>query len=361
MASASEAPDDLSAHYAHILNQGRDDLFKGKLLDGELFWATYQPFLLSRGYKLRSRYDPDWIPTWQKLGEPIECLYHFEDAITPQKDGVLDAIRISDGRKVVLKRVSTSTEEIPIARYLSSEPLLSDPRNNAVPILDTILLPDDDNTALLVMPLLFPMDVLPFRRVGEFAEAVRQYLQGLEFLHEHNIAHRDPCQFNLMMDASELIPSGFHFSRYRTYDGINDWVEWRERGSSESLRYYFIDFGLSRRYSANTNIKDVGIWGQDKSFPERSLTIPYDPFKTDIYQLGNCILELSTEYDGLGHFCKIGKAMTRLNPDDRPSLSEMLKKVDRLSKWQLRHRVWAKFNPFIMRFLIQYCGKQYCI
>ncbi|KAG5650458.1 hypothetical protein H0H81_012180, partial [Sphagnurus paluster] len=73
----------------------------------------------------------------------------------------------------------------------------------------------------------------------------------------------DPCEFNLMMDASELIPQGFHFSKPRTYDGIHEWTEWRERGSVKSLRYYFIDFGLSRRYATNKNVKDVGIWGED--------------------------------------------------------------------------------------------------
>ncbi|KAF8069063.1 hypothetical protein FPV67DRAFT_1490958 [Lyophyllum atratum] len=340
--------------------QRRLDLFDGKLFEdyGEQFWATYQPFLLSRGYRLRPRYDPNWVPSWQRLGKPIKYLHRFEDAILPEATSDMipsgdllyitecDAVRVSDGRKVVLKRVMTCTEEIPIARYLSSEPLLSDPRNKAVPVLDTLPLPDDDTSALIVMPLLFSVDMLPFRRVGEFAEAVRQYLQASD------VYHRDPCHFNLMMDASELIPEGFHFLRSRTYDGVNAWSEWRERGSCKSLSYYFIDFGLSRRYSANTNIRDVGIWGQNKSFPERSSTIPYDPFKTDIYQLGNFILELSM---------KIGKVMARPRPEDRPSISEMSKKVDSLSKRQLKRRVWTKYNPFIMRFLIQFCGKQYTI
>ncbi|KAG5649896.1 hypothetical protein H0H81_001567 [Sphagnurus paluster] len=150
------------------------------------------------------------------------------------------------------------------------------------------------------------------------------------------------------MDGSELIPQGFHFSDPETYDGIHEWTEWRERGSVKSLRYYFIDFGLSRRYTTNENVKDVGTWGQDKSFPERSATIPYDPFKTDIYQLGNFILEYSEAHDGLEAFRQIGRAMTRPSPEDRASLAEMLKKVDRLSKWKLRRRVWHKENPFFL-------------
>ncbi|KAG5642367.1 hypothetical protein DXG03_002964 [Asterophora parasitica] len=59
-----------------------------------------------------------------------------------------------------------------------------------------------------------------------------------------------------------------------TYDGVNEWTEWRERRSVKSLKYYFIDFGLSRHYASNQGIRDVGIWGQDKSFPERSSTVP---------------------------------------------------------------------------------------
>jgi len=35
----------------------------------EYFWVDHQPFLLSRGYKLRPRYDPKWIPTWKQPGK----------------------------------------------------------------------------------------------------------------------------------------------------------------------------------------------------------------------------------------------------------------------------------------------------
>ncbi|RDB27806.1 hypothetical protein Hypma_002176 [Hypsizygus marmoreus] len=87
---------------------------------------------------------------------------------------------------------------------------MSDPRNRGTPILDDILLPDEDSHPLIVMPLLLNFNRLPFRRVGEFAEAMQQYLQGLEFMHAHNVAHRDVCYFNLMVNASKLVPKGLH-------------------------------------------------------------------------------------------------------------------------------------------------------
>ncbi|RDB27810.1 hypothetical protein Hypma_002172 [Hypsizygus marmoreus] len=336
------------------------ELFQGKLISKEPFWVALQPFLLSRGYKLRPRYQPDWIPSWRNHDGPISHIYTFEDALPITRGNLLDAVRVRDGAKVVFKCVDTSTEEIPIGRYLSSPSLSSNPRNRSVPILDVIPLPNDDSQALIVMPLLLHFTELPFRRVGEVAEAIGQYLQGLKFMHEHNIAHRDACYFNLMMDGSKVIPKGFHFFRPYTHDGVTFKLDWRERGSVKPNKYYFIDFGLSSRYPAHIQgIRDTGILGQDRSVPEASITVPYDPFKVDVYQLGNVILELVKEYDGLEPFLKLGQAMTRRSPDERPSPSEALKQLKQLSWWELRRRVWKRDTDLLIRFLVKFCGANY--
>ncbi|KAG6808515.1 hypothetical protein H0H93_016826, partial [Arthromyces matolae] len=154
----------------------RAELLKGVRSKSEEEWVSYQPFLLSRGYKLRPRYSPDWEPSWKNLtnSSAEHCL--FEDKITPVKAKVImDAIRVADNRHIVLKKVATSSEELKIAQFLSSPGILSDPRNHSVPLLDTIYHPDED-VAFLVMPVLLGVDYLPFRRLSEFAEAVRQYL-----------------------------------------------------------------------------------------------------------------------------------------------------------------------------------------
>lgn len=36
----------------------------GKLMPGEYFWRDHQPWLETRGYKLRPRYSPDWVASW---------------------------------------------------------------------------------------------------------------------------------------------------------------------------------------------------------------------------------------------------------------------------------------------------------
>ncbi|KAG6808707.1 hypothetical protein H0H93_016588 [Arthromyces matolae] len=161
-----------------------------------------------------------------------------------------------------------------------------------------------------------------------------------------------------MVDGS-LIPGGFHFFDHGTSDGVNRWKVWLERGSIKSLRYYYIDFGLSRRYTTNVGVLDLGIVGQDKTYPERSNTVPYDPFKADLYQMGNVILKMVQEYDGLEYFAKIGEAMTRTNPEDRASLSEALAMVDSIKPRKLKRRVWRKINPKFSRFLVQYFGSNF--
>lgn len=129
-------------------------------------------------------------------------------------------------------------------------------------------------------------------------------------MHRHNIAHRfgffgrwydlqltvkirDACYRNLMMDPSKVIPKGFHFANQDSEDGLEKDIKFRDRWSVRPVRYFFIDFGLSYRYPpGETNILDYGRFGQDRSVPKMSVTVPYDPFKLDIYQLGNTFMEL---------------------------------------------------------------------
>lgn len=45
-----------------------------QLADAEKRWVGYQPYLLSKGYQLRPRYRPDWIPSWTiHGGNPMLC------------------------------------------------------------------------------------------------------------------------------------------------------------------------------------------------------------------------------------------------------------------------------------------------
>lgn len=86
-------------------------------------------------------------------------------------------MRVQDNKKVVLKKVGTWTDEIPVISYLSSSEIQSYSRNRSVPLLDVIPLPGDDEHALIVMPLLYEFHEPPFARRGEVIEALRQIIQ----------------------------------------------------------------------------------------------------------------------------------------------------------------------------------------
>ncbi|HEV7736062.1 MAG TPA: hypothetical protein VGO47_01655 [Chlamydiales bacterium] len=77
----------------------------------------------------------------------------------------------------MLKRVETSTEEIPIGLYFSQEALRNDFRNHCVQILDVILCPDTDEEAFIVMPFLRNFDSPQFEFQCEYVDAARQFLE----------------------------------------------------------------------------------------------------------------------------------------------------------------------------------------
>ncbi|KAG5718468.1 hypothetical protein E4T56_gene8747 [Termitomyces sp. T112] len=264
----------------------------------------------------------------------------------------MDAIRVSDGVKVVMKCVDTRRQEVSIAQYLRGLP--REERNHTVPILDILRLPNDESKALIVTPMLVSFSKVPFRYVGEFAEMVEQLIKCLDFLHEHGIAHRDACQLNIMMDASKVIPRGVHFANTFTHDGVKYGLKWHPRWSVRPVQYYFIDFGLSKRY-ANDELETItGLNGQDRSVPELLVDRPYDPWKVDVYQLGNVVLQIIKKYDGLEVFLPLASAMTASNPQSRPSPAKALDMLKPIESKMLRKRVWPKEYSPRDRFCIRY-------
>jgi hypothetical protein len=81
----------------------------------------------------------------------------------------MDAIRISDGRPVMLKRLPPEEEglyELDINKIFSTASLSLSPRNHCVPLLDVIQLPDDP--PIVVNPLLRPFYDPRLQTFGEF-------------------------------------------------------------------------------------------------------------------------------------------------------------------------------------------------
>lgn len=150
-----------------------------------------------------------------RAGQPGTRCRHIDDVLSPdtqQLPNVNAAVRLKDGVTVWLKHCSDrDDQETGIYLYFASEPRRSDPRNRCCPLLDILRAPSTNGrrNCILVVPLLRAVDtgdpdpetvkdmldgILQLAEVRSFTGAtertVSRSAQGLEFLHEHNVAHR---------------------------------------------------------------------------------------------------------------------------------------------------------------------------
>ena len=67
--------------------------------------------------------------------------------------------------------------EVEIGQFLSSEPLAGASGNHCIPIYDTLHVPDDPETTIIVMPLLLDYWRPLFDTFGEAVECFHQLLE----------------------------------------------------------------------------------------------------------------------------------------------------------------------------------------
>jgi hypothetical protein len=91
----------------------------------------------------------------------------------------IDAIRLSDGKGVALKKVELSDHagEVELALFLSSSKLASDPRNHCVPIYEVLSRQEENDFKILVMPRLRELKSPKFDTCGELVECFRQLIE----------------------------------------------------------------------------------------------------------------------------------------------------------------------------------------
>ncbi|KAG9220673.1 hypothetical protein CCMSSC00406_0003772 [Pleurotus cornucopiae] len=328
----------------------------GRLDQSEHFWRDHYQWLFEQGYELRSRYRPNWKPSWKGTKKPWdECT----DGLYPLHNSAIDAQRRSDGELLMLKRTKKSLfpHETEIGLFFSTEPISGDPRNHCIPIYDILQVPDDDEIQIVVMPMLRVHDDPRFDTTGEAVEFFRQMFEGLQFMHSHNVAHRDVTFFNVMMDARELYIDRYHPCRpWRKLDLSANARHYTR--TQKPVKYYLTDFGLSRKYKPEERPpQEPIIRGADKSAPEYKTTDACDPFPTDVYLLGNLIRENFTEGSrfaskrlGFQFMKPLVADMTHDDPSKRPSMDEVVERFEiirkALSSSKLRARVVkAKDSP----------------
>ncbi|KAI0724169.1 kinase-like domain-containing protein [Fomitopsis betulina] len=289
--------------------------------DYELAWIRRQPWLQSRGYMLRPRYRPGWIPSRRATGA---CPQDYKDSISwGVLPHVIDATRISDGKLVITKCVPTDGLELQIAMFVGTPPLSDDPTNHCVPVLDSFEDATNPSASYIVMPLLRYFDDPSFESIEDVLEFGEQLLEGLAFMHKNGVAHRDCASANIMMDGNPLFPEGFH-PILQSASPSGQGVAWPLSRSHFHVQYYYIDFSISVYIPPDAHPKlAVGVFGRDQDPPELSDHIPYDPFKLDIFIFGNVLRK--SFYDKFSFMRPIADMMTQPDPAKRPDATEALR------------------------------------
>ncbi|KIM75923.1 hypothetical protein PILCRDRAFT_13130 [Piloderma croceum F 1598] len=243
-----------------------DDLLTlpGHLVTTEFFWRDHHTSPKDRGYTLRPRYAPVWVPSWEQQeagrGAPAKLFYCREDGqMSAVSSNVLDATRISDGAYMSLEAVEKSLhpDEAEIGLFLSKEPLESEIHNHCVPVLLILQVPDDQDRIIIVMPMLRRYDNPRFDTFGEAVDFFRQVFEGMQFMHRHHVALRrlyDLCQrillkdpfrdcmaLNIMMDLSKLYPKSYDPRRIDQSRDFSGTASHTTR-TKQPPKYYFIDF-----------------------------------------------------------------------------------------------------------------------
>jgi len=338
----SEVPPPLTEDQASVRSEIPTDF--STLHGGERYWRDRQQWLASCGYMLRPRYRPDWVPSW---GTDDLRWWLYEDAIATLHSKIMDAIRIVDGEQVVLKKISNSIfpYEVQITKFFSTEPWKSHPHNHCVPLIDILTVPDEPDTSIIVIPLLRDFDNPRVKSVGEAVELFRQLFEGLQFIHQCNVAHRD-CMFaNIMMDPKPMFPHSHHPVSDRKKPSFKGRAKYYTR-TARPTRYYLIDFGLSRKYNPeDLPPLEEQIYGGDPTPPEfEESEEPCDPFPTDIYYLGNMVrTQFLNKTRGVEFMKHLIDDMVQDDPTLRPTIDQVVGRFEtmrrRLHWWTLRRRL----------------------
>lgn len=210
--------------------------------------------------------------------------------------------------------------------------------------------------------------------------------QGLHFMHDNHVAHRyvdhldalyvwlnycarDISLLNVMMDAVPMYSKKlWHPQDTSSNRGFTGQAKFYTR-TEFPVKYFYIDFGLSRKYNPNNGPpRELPIMGGDRSVPEfqgEGYDAPADPFRTDIYYLGNTVqqaflgvrrstsIAFTTKshpalqrYHGLEFIEPLVADMVQTEPEKRPTIAEVESRFDelchKLSWRQLRGRLVDK-------------------
>ncbi|KAI0330101.1 hypothetical protein GY45DRAFT_1303599 [Cubamyces sp. BRFM 1775] len=174
-------------------------------------------------------------------------------------DGPLD-------RGFVVKVLDLNTQELEIYERLLDH--LDSPQNHTIPCEIV-----RNGHPMLIMPLLSPIELMIVGRCSSLSgllDIFYQIIEGVTYLHKHNIAHMDLCPANV---AGALKPhSDFH-------------------ASLQLWRVYIYDFDTSLQFARGPGRQHAITLPESQTPPPNGLTY-FDPYSWDVYCLGHLLDQL---------------------------------------------------------------------
>ncbi|KAJ3914612.1 kinase-like domain-containing protein [Lentinula edodes] len=316
--------------------------------ESEEWWIGHFEYLKERGYMMRPRYRPGWQPSY--IPGSFGSLY-AEDAQRTPHPYVMDALRLSDSLMVALKLVKVSTGEDKLTMLFSDDDHNPDPHNHCVRILEVLPVPGEDAGKILVMVWMRNVIDPRFRTIGEAIQFFKEMIQGLQYMHRNNVAHRHCSLNNMAMEANSMFTRQYHpMAPKKRYDWSGGALHFSR--TRRPPRYYLIDFGCSRMYDpSQPRPLEYSLKSGGYIPPEGLADIPCDPFATDVFFLGNLMRTSFLDVlSGFEFLRPLVSDMVADDPSKRPTMDEVASRftgiVGKLRWWKLRSRAVQKDEFF---------------
>ncbi|TEB32426.1 hypothetical protein FA13DRAFT_1731624 [Coprinellus micaceus] len=269
-----------------------------------------------------------WARKAYEQEEDIEFDFLTTTRVWPARD--------AGGHEVIIRLASSGpvpSEELKVFWRLNTVEARSDSRNYTLPVLKYLTFND---LVFVVMPRWDTMAYNPWApasTVLELIQLTETFYEGLQFLHEQRIAHRDIHPSNTVMNA--LITRG------------EDVFDLR---SADSVRYAYIDYDASVAFPEDSDIETLRTDRLMRN-PIRYMGYPpgiCNPFKDDILCMTSMTQTMVRVVENvvpeIGDFFD---SILRCEYEDVPSASQALKSFrelrSRMTDDQLRHPPGGSF------------------
>ncbi|KIK57532.1 hypothetical protein GYMLUDRAFT_46103 [Collybiopsis luxurians FD-317 M1] len=288
-------------------------------------WLSYRYFFESQGYTLWKVYGITHKPPVDVPRAPDGFSYENEysanhDHMFTSGNAFHFPARTRDSRDVLIALISDGIERnrcLDVLREIATGKNAGIDRNHALPMLHEL---HYNNITFGVFPLVGSCFIVPwFPSIYHVLEAMSQIMEGVAFLHDHLIAHRDLFISNFLSSCRDGIRPVEHRSFLRP-------------------RYYIIDFELAVRFSPDSDPESRTVIGPPADWsiyrratpPEMRSDYPHCPFKADIWQLGYSLGKCVLHVEEIPDVHELMHAMSADNPELRPSAREAVNRLNEL-------------------------------